>query len=201
VLTREKDRYYQRAIEDVYGLTFSMLLVLFAQQLLIADGCNFLVFKKYFFFNSMVCVDTPVIFMRFQIIIFSIMAFSLIIYSIERSLNVQVESVILFVIAVYTILFLVASYDSFLIYVCLEIIFLCTLGLTVFCFSMIGVEAALKYFIQNIIISAVSLIGLGFIFYFCKSTNLYIIKLFIADISDNVENKLLSVIICIIFVL
>jgi NADH:ubiquinone oxidoreductase subunit 2 (subunit N) len=194
IFNKSHDKKYKKAADDIFFGTVYMLGIICVQQLIIAENCDYFLNKKYFFFNDMICLESSIIFIRVQIIVFSIIASFLLYKSVFRSSFIQIESIILFVIAIYSILFLVVVYDIFLMYICLEVIFLSTLGLTVFCFSIISLEAALKYFVQNIVVSAVSLVGLGFIFYFCKSTNIYIIKLFVTDIFYFKNNALIAIV-------
>jgi len=67
--------------------------------------------------------------------------------------------------------------DIFLNFVILEILSFIIIGFSAFGLSKISLEASIKYFIYNTVVSGVSLFGFFCIFFCCKNTNFELLSI------------------------
>lgn len=75
-------------------------------------------------------------------------------------------------------------------FIVIESLFFLLMCLSALKFSNITVEACIKYFIQNVFISGLALLGLLIIYFVCKSTNIFVIKgVIIFQIFNNLDKS------------
>lgn len=163
---------------------------------------NFRVFGvRFFFFFNMFYIDLSIIAIRMQLILLSGVALYMLTNFVKKSRFYQMEAIILFALGIMVLLFLVATYDAFLMYILLEAIFLVTLALVSMCFSAVSVEASIKYFIFNVVVSGISLFGLCLLMFHSKSTNFYFLRVFFNEVAFSENHKELALILNFIIVL
>jgi len=88
----------------------------------------------------------------------------------------------------YILSIAVCIIDVFSLLILLESISFLIIGISILTFSKISIEANLKYFVQNTIITGLSVFGIFGIYFIMKNTNFYILKIALNLIFFNFYN-------------
>ncbi len=133
--------------------------------------------NMYFIFFNNYCMFTSYsFFLKIWIIFFSFITLLISKTFLKNSKYNLIEYSILVGFTSFLLIILVSLIDLFAMFVVIESLFFLLMCLSALKFSNITVEACIKYFIQNVFISGLSLLGLLIIYFVCKSTNIYVIK-------------------------
>lgn len=163
---------------------------------------NFFLINKFFFFNNTFCLDSGGYFMKLWILIFSILSLKLSESFIKNSKFNVIEFPVLIAFGVLVLLLLVSLIDIFAILIALESISFIMIGLTISVFTKVAIESCIKYFVQNTVITGISIFGIFGIFFICKTTNFYILKAIFTVIVNNINfNEKFTLYVLIIFIL
>ena len=138
-------------------------------------------------FNSCLIINFFTSIFKVLILLFSlVILFAYRIYSIQFN-SFQVENLIIISLSSIISLFLVSFNNLFLIFITFESLFLCTLCLVMNSNSKISTESCNKFFMQNAIISGIMVFGLCLFFFFFKTFDITVLKLFFLNIADRSE--------------
>ena len=88
-----------------------------------------------------------------------------------------VEFPLLVLIASYVLVISTAIVDIFSMLIVLEAISFSIIGLSIMFFSKINIEAVLKYFVQNTLVTGLSVFGIFGVYFSIKNTNFFILKI------------------------
>jgi NADH-quinone oxidoreductase subunit N len=157
-------------------LMLNFFLFLFVISMYIGWKNDFYGNIYFIFFNNYCMFNSYSFFLKIWIIFFSF--FTLLISKIflKNSKYNLVEYSILIGFTSFLLVILISLIDLFAMFVVIESLFFLLMCLSALKFSNITVEASIKYFIQNVFISGLSLLGLLIIYFVCKSTNIFVIK-------------------------
>ena len=142
------------------------------------------------FFNNYYIFTSYTFFLKIWIIFFSFVSL-LVSKNFLRNSNYNlIEYSILIGFTSFLLMILVSLIDLFAMFVVIESLFFLLMCLSALRFSNITVEACIKYFIQNVFVSGLSLLGLLMIYFVCKSTNIFVIKaVIIFQIFNNTNDN------------
>lgn len=157
--------------EKLINKMFTIIFLLFFYAILV--GLNFF-FRdlKFFFFENSLIIDLWVIFSRIWVLFFLFIFFF---YYRNFTLRFSTDLLFLFICGGFVLLMMFSIIDIFLILITLEIISFIIIAICIFNTSEISLEASIRYFIYNSIVSGVSLFGMFGIFYLIKNFNLIIL--------------------------
>jgi NADH:ubiquinone oxidoreductase subunit 2 (subunit N) len=78
--------------------------------------------------------------------------------------------------------------DIFSLLIVLESISFLIIGISILTFSKLSIEANLKYFVQNTIVTGLSVFGIFGLYFTLKNTNFYILKIALNFIFFNISD-------------
>jgi NADH:ubiquinone oxidoreductase subunit 2 (subunit N) len=164
-------------LQKLLGLMFLCVLVLDFSIFWIYITC-FLRDVKFFFLNNLVQIDLWVIFSRIWVLFFFKIVLIFVYNQIKFSSSSSDHPVFLFLLfsGVIVSLFINSVVDIFLNFMLLEILSFITVGIAAFSLSNISLEACIKYFINNTIVSGISLYGFFCIFFITKNSSFGILR-------------------------
>ena len=147
--------------------------------------------NSYFiFFNNYYIFTSYTFFLKIWIIFFSFITLLISKNFLATSKYNLIEYSSLIGLTSFLLIILVSLIDLFAMFIVIESLFFLLMCLSALRFSNITVEACIKYFIQNVFISGLSLFGILIIYFVCKSTNVFIIKgVIIFQILNNSADK------------
>jgi NADH:ubiquinone oxidoreductase subunit 2 (subunit N) len=88
-----------------------------------------------------------------------------------------IEFPLFLLVSTYILSISVCIIDIFSLLILLESISFLIIGISILTFSRISIEANLKYFVQNTVITGLSVLGIFGIYFIMKNTNFYILKI------------------------
>jgi NADH:ubiquinone oxidoreductase subunit 2 (subunit N) len=88
-----------------------------------------------------------------------------------------IEFPLFLLVSTYILSISVCIIDIFSLLILLESISFLIIGISILTFSKISIEANLKYFVQNTVITGLSVLGIFGIYFIMKNTNFYILKI------------------------
>lgn len=153
--------------------------------------------SKYLYFNNYFCIDSSVFFIRFWIIFFSFLTSILLEFFLVNNKHSIVEFPLLILISSYVLVVSTAIIDVFSMLIVLESISFLIIGLSIMSFSKISIEAVLKYFVQNTLVTGLSVFGIFGIYFSIKHTNFFILRVALDLIFFNIINYNVIFIFCI----
>ncbi len=161
-------------------------IFLFINLFLFGYDYDFFFGSKFLYFNNYICIDSSVFFIRLWILFFSFITTVLLeFFLISNKYNI-VEFPLLILICSYILIIATSIIDIFSMLIILESISFLIIGLSIMTFSKISIEGTLKYFIQNTLITGLSVFGIFGIYFSIKHTNFFILKIAIDLIFYNI---------------
>jgi NADH:ubiquinone oxidoreductase subunit 2 (subunit N) len=106
-----------------------------------------------------------------------------------------VEFPVFILLCSYILSIAVVTIDIFSLLIIIESVSFLIIGLSILAFSKLSIEAILKYFIQNTLVTGLSVLGIFGIYFLMKNTNFFILKIAIFLIFS----KFLSHYLCFVF--
>ena len=166
------------------------LSYLFIVSFFIGWNANFYINYYFITFNNYYVFNTYTFFLKLWIVFFSILGIHISKHFLNYSRYNLVEYPVLIGFVSFLLIILVSLIDLFAIFIVIESLFFLLMCLAVMKFSHVTVEACIKYFMQNVFISGLTLLGLLMIYSVCKSTNIFVIKaVFVFQLLCDFENK------------
>lgn len=108
-----------------------------------------------------------------------------------------VEFPLLILLSSYILVISTAIIDVFSMLIVLESISFLIIGLSIMSFSKISIEAVLKYFVQNTLVTGLSVLGIFGIYFSIKHTNFFILRVALDLIFFSIINYNIIFIFCI----
>lgn len=174
-----------------------IFMFLFINLFLFGFNYDFFFGSKFLYFNNYLCIDSSVFFIRLWIIFFSFITTILLEFFLINNKYSVIEFPLLILICSYILVLSVSVIDIFSMLIILESISFLIIGLSIMTFSRISIEGTLKYFIQNTLITGLSVFGIFGIYFSIKYTNFFILKIAINLIFYNTINYNVLFIFCI----
>lgn len=172
------------------NLLINSFSYLFIVSFFIGWNANFYVNYYFITFNNYYVFNTYTFFLKLWIIFFSILGIHISKNFLNHSKYNLVEYSVLIGFISFLLIILVSLIDLFAIFIVVESLFFLLMCLSVMKFSHVTVEACIKYFMQNVFISGLALLGLLMVYSVCKSTNVFVIKaVFVFQLLCDFENK------------
>lgn len=172
-------------------------IFLFVNLFLLGYDYDFFYCSKYLYFNNYFSIDVSVFIIRFWIIFFSFLTSMLLEFFLINNKYSIVEFPLLVLIASYVLVISTAIVDIFSMLIVLEAISFSIIGLSIMFFSKINIEAVLKYFVQNTLVTGLSVFGIFGVYFSIKNTNFFILKIALDLIFFNIVNYNVIFIFCI----
>lgn len=157
--------------EKLINKVLAIVFLLFFYVILV--GLNFF-FRdlKFFFLENLLILDLWVVFSRIWVLFFLFLFFY---YCRNFIFSFSIDLLFLLICGGFVLLLMFSIIDIFLILITLEIISFIILAICIFNASEMSLEASIRYFIYNSIVSGISLFGIFGIFYLIKNFNLIIL--------------------------
>jgi NADH-quinone oxidoreductase subunit N len=143
---------------------------------------------RYLYFNNHFCIDSSTYFIRFWIIFFSLITTVIAEFFLINNKQSMVEFPLFLLMGSYILSISVCLVDIFSLLIVLESISFLIIGISILTFSKLSIEANLKYFVQNTIVTGLSVLGIFGIYFILKNTNFYILKIALNFIFFNISD-------------